>query len=226
MEDSPKNNDFADDNEEQNVDDENQNGEEEVSYIYEWVDSMQLSRPKKNISRDFNDAVLLAEILKFHFPKLVDLHNYPGASSTKQKVDNWETLNKKVLKKIGVSINRKEIEDLAGSKPNAIEALLIRIYRLIKGIPQSPSSRKKEREKERDDYHNNDHNQGPKRAQTAEEESLNLMIFEKDQEILKLKEHIEMLERDINESSEKQTKLENRLRELNEIMRNNEIEFN
>jgi hypothetical protein len=28
----------------------------ELMYIYEWVDSVQLSRPKKNISRDFSDG--------------------------------------------------------------------------------------------------------------------------------------------------------------------------
>ena len=71
-----------------------------LMYIYEWVDSIPLSRQKKNISRDFNDAVLFAEMIKFHYPRLVDLHNYPSANSTKAKIINWETLNKKVLKKI------------------------------------------------------------------------------------------------------------------------------
>lgn len=28
----------------------------EMMYIYEWVDSIPLSRPKKNISRDFSDG--------------------------------------------------------------------------------------------------------------------------------------------------------------------------
>ncbi len=30
--------------------------ENELMYIYEWVDSVPLSRPKKNISRDFADG--------------------------------------------------------------------------------------------------------------------------------------------------------------------------
>ena len=31
-------------------------GEEELQELYEWVDEIPLSRPKKNISRDFSDA--------------------------------------------------------------------------------------------------------------------------------------------------------------------------
>lgn len=34
----------------------NLNDDNEIMYIYEWVDSINLSRPKKNISRDFSDA--------------------------------------------------------------------------------------------------------------------------------------------------------------------------
>jgi hypothetical protein len=30
--------------------------ENELMYIYEWVDSINLSRPKKNIARDFSDG--------------------------------------------------------------------------------------------------------------------------------------------------------------------------
>ena len=51
------------------------------------------------------------------------------------------------------------------------------------------------------------------------------MIIQKDQEIMNLKDHIENLEKQINESNNNQSYLENRLRELNEIIRKNEIEF-
>ena len=55
--------------------------EEEMQLIYNWIDEIPLSRPKKNISRDFSDGVLLAEVLKQYFPKDVDLHNYSAAHS-------------------------------------------------------------------------------------------------------------------------------------------------
>ena len=50
--------------------------EEELNNIYNWVDEIPLSRPKKSIARDFADGVLLAEIVKHYYPTLVELHNY------------------------------------------------------------------------------------------------------------------------------------------------------
>jgi hypothetical protein len=54
-----------------------------------------LSRPKKNITRDFADGVLLAEIISHYFPKLVELHNYIASTSAATKLANWNTLNSK-----------------------------------------------------------------------------------------------------------------------------------
>ena len=40
----------------------------DIMLIYEWVDSFNLSKAKKNISRDFSDGLLLAEMLKWDVP--------------------------------------------------------------------------------------------------------------------------------------------------------------
>ena len=80
-----------------------------------------MSRPKRNISRDFSDGVLLAEIVKHFIPKLIDLHNYSAAHSLSQKTYNWNTLNVKVLKKIGLTLSKKEIENIVNMVPDAIE---------------------------------------------------------------------------------------------------------
>jgi len=39
--------------------------------------------------------VLMAEIVKFHVPQIIEIHNYPSASSVSQKTTNWNTLNRK-----------------------------------------------------------------------------------------------------------------------------------
>ena len=67
--------------------------------MYNWVDEIPLSRPKKNIARDFSDCVLVAEVIKHFLPNIIDLHNYCNAHSITQKSNNWTTLNNKVLKK-------------------------------------------------------------------------------------------------------------------------------
>lgn len=47
----------------------------------------------RNISRDFSDATMMAEVIGHHFPKIVELHNYPPTNSLKSKLANWTTLN-------------------------------------------------------------------------------------------------------------------------------------
>ena len=210
--------------EEDNIED---NEDNKLMYIYEWVDSIPLSRQKKNISRDFNDAVLLAEMIKYHYPRLVDLHNYPSASSTKAKLVNWETLNKKVLKKLGVKITKNEINDIINSKPNAIENLLGRLYHVINGIPQESTHSKKNENISHENNNNNvlrnkpiNNNINNNNNMMNNEESNELInaINEKDQEISNLKEYIENLEQKLKDSNERQNQLELKIKELNSLL--------
>lgn len=194
-----------------------------LMYIYEWVDSIPLSRQKKNISRDFNDAVLFAEMIKYHYPRLVDLHNYPSASSTKAKIINWETLNKKVLAKIGLKLGKNEIDDLVRSKPNAIENLLGRLYNIINGKPQmnNVSSKKYHLNNNANNMSNNSNmlrnNNNNIIINNEETAELINAINEKDQEIAKLQEYIKTLEQKIEISKENQRQLELKIKELNAI---------
>ena len=102
--------------------------DEDLLSLYEWIDSIPLSREKKNISRDFCDGVLMAEIMKHYYPKMVDIYNYREASSTQQKLVNWNTLCLKVFRKIGFSITKNELENVVNSKPKAIENVLWKLY--------------------------------------------------------------------------------------------------
>lgn len=68
--------------------------EDEEHIVYNWVDEQELSRPKRNIHRDFSDAVLVAEIIHNYFPKSVELHNYSAMHSKTDKFNNWVMLNK------------------------------------------------------------------------------------------------------------------------------------
>ena len=200
--------------EEDNLEDTEDN---KLMYIYEWVDSIPLSRQKKNISRDFNDAVLFAEMIKYHYPRLVDLHNYPSASSTKAKIINWETLNKKVLKKIGLKLGKNEIDDLVRSKPNAIENLLERLYNIINGRPQMNNINNSNMHKGQQHLNNNNIKNNNTNMMINNEETAELMnaINEKDQEIVKLQDYIKTLEQKIEISKENQRQLELKIKELN-----------
>lgn len=95
--------------------------------MYEMVDSIPFSRAKKNIHRDFADGVMMAELIYHYNQKLVALHNYPPANSLAKKIENWNTLNVKVLKKLGVHLGKQDIENIANAVPGVIEEVLYNI---------------------------------------------------------------------------------------------------
>jgi len=98
--------------------------ESELKEIYNWVDEIPLSRPKRNISRDFADAVLAAEIIGYNFPNLVEIHNYSSVNSVQQKTYNWKTLNTKCLRKLGCGLTPQDVIDIVASNGQAIESFL------------------------------------------------------------------------------------------------------
>ncbi|XP_069139632.1 sperm flagellar protein 1-like isoform X2 [Argopecten irradians] len=99
--------------------------ESEIAGMVAWLDHIPFSRPKTNLAKDFEDGVLIAEIVKHYFPKMVELHNYNPASSTKQKLENWYLLNRRVLKRLGMDLSDDVIRALANRKPHVIERILI-----------------------------------------------------------------------------------------------------
>jgi hypothetical protein len=68
--------------------------DDDKTIIYEWIDKISLSREKGDISRDFSDGVLMAEVIHHYFPHIVDLHNYSQQNSFDKKMYNWEHLQR------------------------------------------------------------------------------------------------------------------------------------
>ena len=115
--------------------------DEQLRALYAWIDAIPLSRPKKNMARDFSDGVLLAEVVGAYFPQLVELHNYAPANSIKQKHYNFETLNQRVLKKLGYVIPKETIDDIVCCRPGAVEFVLNTLqYKMAKFREKKASS--------------------------------------------------------------------------------------
>ena len=194
--------------EEQNDEMNNEQEENELMYIYEWVDSIELSRPKKNIARDFSDGVLLAEIIKSYLPRLVDLHNYPSCSNTKHKESNWNVLNNKVLKRIGIKLSKKEINDIIKCEHLAIEHLLQRVYSVL----QSKINMNKDAK-----------NISNINFQKNNNDKLRKTLEEKENIIKQLHDIIEVLQLKLKNSEEMEKILENKVAELTEALNKNGI---
>ena len=67
---------------------------------------------------------LIAEIVHYYLPDMVDLHNYSTANSLDHKKSNWDTLNKKVLSHFGLDIPDVIRNGLCNCKPGLVEVLL------------------------------------------------------------------------------------------------------
>ncbi|XP_052771639.1 sperm flagellar protein 1-like isoform X2 [Mya arenaria] len=106
--------------------------EQELESLYAWVDSIPLSRPKRNIARDFSDGVQVAEIAHFFFPSYVEMHNYTPANNTGGKLANWNVLNKKVFGKMNFELADDVINDLVCCKQGMIEKVLLMLQVKIK----------------------------------------------------------------------------------------------
>ena len=183
-----------------------QDDESELMYIYEWVDSIELSRPKKNIARDFSDGVLLAEIIKSYLPHLVDLHNYPSCSNSKHKESNWNVLNNKVLKKMHIKLTKEENNSIIKAEPLAIEKLLQRVYAVLQNKVNINAN--KEQNNIGMEMNNN--------------EMLKRTLEEKDNVIKQLKDIVEVLELKLKNSEEMEGILQNKVQQLTEALNNNE----
>jgi hypothetical protein len=179
-----------------------QDEESELMYIYEWVDSIELSRPKKNIARDFSDGVLLAEIIKSYFPHIVDLHNYPSCSNSKHKESNWNVLNNKVLKKLHIKLTKAEIESIIKAEPLAIEKLLQRVYSVLQNRVDMNIN------KEQTNFG----------SQKNNIEMLRKTLEEKDNIVKQLKDIIEVLELKLKNSEEMEGILQNKVNQLTEAL--------
>jgi len=115
--------------------------DDELQKLFTWVDTIPLSRAKRNINRDFSDGVLAAEVVAHYFPRLVDMHNYPASSNSAQKLANWRTLNTKVLKKLKHAQAPVILEDLAHAKQGAAEVFLHSLqYKLARYKAEKSSS--------------------------------------------------------------------------------------
>lgn len=101
--------------------------DEKLQEVYIWVDEIPLSRPKKNIHRDFSDGVLVAEIIHHYYPHLVELHNYPASHAVKQKEYNWNTLKQKCFKRMPFPVKKELMTKCARAVPGAIEKFLYRL---------------------------------------------------------------------------------------------------
>lgn len=118
--------------------------EEKLQELFAWIDEIPLSRPKKTITRDFSDGVMVAEVVHHFIPRIVEIHNYTPANSTIQKQSNWGTLNRKVLSKLNYNVPESVVRGITNNKLGVVEVFLWKLKQKIeayleKNVPSKMS---------------------------------------------------------------------------------------
>lgn len=88
---------------------------------------MEYLRSKPSFSLSLSSGTLLAELIRYYFPDLVEMHNYVATSSVNQKKVNWQLLNKKVFNRLGLDLPESMMVDLSREKIGRIEIVLFNI---------------------------------------------------------------------------------------------------
>jgi len=101
--------------------------EESLHSLFQWLDEIPMSRPKRTITRDFADGMLVAEVVKHFFPKLVDIHNYSPANSSAQKLNNWGVLQRKVFSRLKLTVPEPVVQAICNNKPGVVEMVLLQL---------------------------------------------------------------------------------------------------
>ena len=138
----------------------------------------------------------------------MDLHNYPSCSNTKHKESNWNVLNNKVLKRIGIKLSKKEINDIIKCEHLAIEHLLQRVYSVL----QSKINMNKDAK-----------NISNINFQKNNNDKLRKTLEEKENIIKQLHDIIEVLQLKLKNSEEMEKILENKVAQLTEALNKNGI---
>jgi hypothetical protein len=104
---------------------------EETAKTIKWLGNIPLSKGTGKLERDFSDGVKMAELLKYYYPRYVDLHNYSPVLKRASKINNWDTLNRKVLSKLDIRISDAMTDKIVSGTKGEILNLLTEIRQRI-----------------------------------------------------------------------------------------------
>jgi len=201
--------------------------EESLQHLYQWVDKFPLSKPKRDIRRDFSDGTNLTEMIKFSFPQLIDLHNYSPSNSIAQKTYNWNTLNQKVFRKMGFQLTKKDIESVVSCRRWAIENVLLDCSNHFEAYAKQVESRRlnrkaKKQQKKFDPHDIMMNGISPKHERVGEpriDEDIHELLTEKDRVNQHLSDKIDILELKVSKLQQLLTLKDSKIQSLTERLR-------
>ncbi|EHB14161.1 Spermatogenesis-associated protein 4, partial [Heterocephalus glaber] len=98
--------------------------------VLRWLQGLNLSFFPRNISRDFSNGFLIAEIFCIYYPWDLKLSYFENETSLKVKLDNWAQLEKFLAKK-KLKLPKELIHGTIHCKAGVPEILIQEVYTLL-----------------------------------------------------------------------------------------------
>ncbi|XP_012879250.1 PREDICTED: spermatogenesis-associated protein 4 [Dipodomys ordii] len=98
--------------------------------ILRWLQSLDLSFFPRNISRDFSNGFLIAEIFCIYYPWDLKITSFENGCSLKVKLDNWAQIEKFMAKK-KLKLPAELIHGTIHCKAGVPEILIQEVYTLL-----------------------------------------------------------------------------------------------
>ncbi|KAM6149606.1 spermatogenesis-associated protein 4 [Erethizon dorsatum] len=98
--------------------------------VLRWLQGLNLTFFPRNISRDFSNGFLVAEIFCIYYPWDLKLSYFENGTSLKVKLDNWAQIEKFLAKK-KLKLPKELIHGTIHCKPGVPEILIQEVYTLL-----------------------------------------------------------------------------------------------
>ena len=105
--------------------------------VIKWIQSLDLTYSVKNIKKDFNNGFLVAQILSRYYPvtnnqaanfKAMQMHSISNELSMKARRDNWNQINKFLIKINDISTRIEDMETFIKNENGEILLFIICLY--------------------------------------------------------------------------------------------------
>ncbi|XP_050003273.1 spermatogenesis-associated protein 4 isoform X1 [Alexandromys fortis] len=98
--------------------------------VLRWLQGLDLSFFPRNITRDFSNGYLVAEIFCIYYPWDLRLSSFENGTSLKVKLDNWAQIEKFLAKK-KIKLPKELIHGTIHCKAGVPEILIQEVYTLL-----------------------------------------------------------------------------------------------
>ncbi|XP_040587730.1 spermatogenesis-associated protein 4 [Mesocricetus auratus] len=98
--------------------------------VLRWLQGLDLSFFPRNVTRDFSNGYLVAEIFCIYYPWDLRLSSFENGTSLKVKLDNWAQIEKFLARK-KFKLPKELIHGTIHCKPGVPEILIQEIYTLL-----------------------------------------------------------------------------------------------